>query len=143
MMKARVIPSQPEMALLYHFEQAQQKEMALRETLAQYHIEARSLPEAALGQTVASFLAGEPPVAWKETPYLGQVIVFSGVAAQKQQAVLRALRDADVGRGAIKAVVTPTNRGWAFDRLFAELSAEHARMAGPKPAETEANHEND
>ena len=54
MMKARVIPSQPEMALLYHVEQAQQEEMALRETLAQYHIEARSLPEAALGQTVAS-----------------------------------------------------------------------------------------
>lgn len=142
-MKARVIPSQPEMALLYHVDQARQEGTALRETLAQYHIEARSLPEAALGQTVASFLAGEPPVAGKETPYPGQVILFSGVAAQKRQSVLRALRDAGVGREAIKAVVTPTNRGWAFERLFAELSAEHARMAAPKTAGTEANHEND
>lgn len=44
-------------------------------------------------------------MAGKQAPYPGQVIVFSGVAAQKQQAVLRALRDAGVGREAIKAVV--------------------------------------
>lgn len=139
MMKARVIPSQPEIAVLYHFKETQQEEAVLRELLSQHHIEACSLPEEALGQTVASFLAGEPPVAGKQAPYPGQVIVFSGVAAQKQQAVLRALRDARVGREAIKAVVTPTNRGWVLERLFAELSAEHAHMTAPKTAEKEAN----
>ena len=99
MMKARVIPSQPEIAVLYHFKETQQEGAVLRELLSQHHIEACSLPEEALGQTVASFLAGEPPVAGKQAPYPGQVIVFSGVAAQKQQAVLRALRDARVGGG--------------------------------------------
>ena len=133
MMKARVIPSQPEIAVLYHFKETQQEGVVLRELLSQHHIEACSLPEEALGQTVASFLAGE------QAPYPGQVIVFSGVAAQKQQAVLRALRDARVGREAIKAVVTPTNRGWVLERLFAELSAEHAHMTAPKTAEKEAN----
>ena len=78
-------------------------------------------------------------MAGKQAPYPGQGIVFSGVAAQKQQAVLRALRDARVGREAIKAVVTPTNRGWVLERLFAELSAEHAHMTAPKTAEKEAN----
>ena len=116
MMKARVIPSQPEIAVLYHFKETQQEGAVLRELLSQHHIEACSLPEEALGQTVASFLAGEPPVA-----------------------VLRALRDARVGREAIKAVVTPTNRGWVLERLFAELSAEHAHMTAPKTAEKEAN----
>ena len=85
MMKARVIPSQPEIAVLYHFKETQQEGAVLRELLSQHHIEACSLPEEALGQTVASFLAGEPPVAGKQAPYPGQVIVFSGVAAQKQQ----------------------------------------------------------
>ena len=82
-MKARVIPSQPEIAVLYHFKETQQEGAVLRELLSQHHIEACSLPEEALGQTVASFLAGEPPVAGKQAPYPGQVIVFSGVAAQK------------------------------------------------------------
>ena len=65
MMKARVIPSQPEIAVLYHFKETQQEGAVLRELLSQHHIEACSLPEEALGQTVASFLAGEPPVAGK------------------------------------------------------------------------------
>ena len=68
MMKARVIPSQPEIAVLYHFKETQQEGAVLRELLSQHHIEACSLPEEALGQTVASFLAGEPPVAGKQAP---------------------------------------------------------------------------
>ena len=99
MMKARVIPSQPEIAVLYHFKETQQEGAVLRELLSQHHIEACSLPEEALGQTVASFLAGEPPVAGKQAPYPGQVL----------------------------------------ERLFAELSAEHAHMTAPKTAEKEAN----
>ena len=55
MMKARVIPSQPEIAVLYHFKETQQEGAVLRELLSQHHIEACSLPEEALGQTVASF----------------------------------------------------------------------------------------
>ena len=117
-MKARVIPSQPEIAVLYHFKETQQEGAVLRELLSQHHIEACSLPEEALGQTVASFLAGEPPVAGKQAPYPGQVIVFSGVAAQKQQAVLRALRDARVGREAIKAY---------FGLVDGELRAQRVR----------------
>ena len=44
MMKARVIPSQPEIAVLYHFKETQQEGAVLRELLSQHHIEACSLP---------------------------------------------------------------------------------------------------
>lgn len=142
-MKARVIPSQPETALLYHLDEGRQEGITVRETLSQYRIAARNLPEEALGQTVASFLAEMPPVPAKKEPYAGTVILFSGVEAKKQQEVLRALREKGAGRGAIKAVVTPTNRGWTFEKLFAELNAEHELMTAPKTPEQEDENETD
>ncbi len=132
--KARIIASQPETAVLYHLEAETEEGAAIRALLSQRQIEARELPEASLGQSVAAFLESPQPQPVKETPYEGAVILFSGVEPKKQQETLRAMRSAGLALGAIKAVVTPTNRSWTFERLFAELSAEHAAMAAAKTA---------
>lgn len=127
-MKARVIPSQRETAMLYRLPAEEREGAEIRRLLSQYQIAARDIPADSLGQTIASFLERRAAVPGAGAPYTGPVILFSGVEAKKQQTLLQALREEGVGRAAIKAVVTPSNRSWTFEKLFAELAEEHARM---------------
>lgn len=125
-MKARLLPSQQETVLLYRLNEGESAE--LQRILAQHRVLAREIPEESLGQTVAAFLVKEEAVRGEGKPCADAVMLFSGVAANKQQELLRALRGEGVGRDVIKAVVTPTNRSWTFEKLFQELAEEHARM---------------
>lgn len=140
-MKARRIPSQPETALLYRLDEAEREGAEIRRILAQYQISARALPAESLGQTVAAFLEQAAAVPGAEAPYAGAVMLFSGVEAKKQQSLLQALRREGLGRAAIKAVVTPTNRSWTFEKLFAQLAEEHARMTAQRRPETDGGGE--
>lgn len=136
-MKARIISSQPETALLYHVDESTQEGPEIREVLSQYCIAIREIPDSALGQTISAFLEKETFAPGREEPHTGAVILFSSVEARKRQEVLRTLRDRGAGRGAIKAVVTPTNRSWTFEKLFTELNAEHAFMTAQRAPEGE------
>lgn len=138
-MKARMIPSRPEMALLYRLDESAPEGAEIRRLLSQYQISVRVIPEGSLGQTVAAFSEKEAPVPGDGTPYAGAVMLFSGVEPKKQQAVLRALRDCGAGRSAIKAVVTPSNLSWTFEKLFAELAEEHARMTAQRGPDDHGN----
>ena len=59
----------------------------------------------------------------------GPALVLCGLPETEREALLDALRAA----GAViplKAIVTPTNQGWRFSALLAELAREHAALQG-------------
>lgn len=59
----------------------------------------------------------------------GPALILCGLPGPERDALLDALRDA----GAViplKAIVTPTNQGWHFSALLAELAREHAALQG-------------
>ena len=65
MMKARVIPSQPEIAVLYHFKETQQEGAVLRELLSQHHIELAAFPKRRWGKRWPPFWPESRP--WRES----------------------------------------------------------------------------
>ena len=77
-------------------------------------------------------LAGIPdlpvPEAEEALP-IGEMLVLYQVSDAQLDGLLAALRQARA-TVALKAVVTETNAGWSSARLYRELSAEHAAMAG-------------
>lgn len=59
------------------------------------------------------------------------VLVLDGFTGARMDALFAALRRAGLPRMGLKAVLTPTNRDWAFADLCAELAQERSAMGGP------------
>jgi hypothetical protein len=87
-----------------------------------------------LEQTVGC-LAGldrgqEAPGAEGAQPVGEPMLVLCGLDERSMDALLRGLRQPGLPRIALKAVLTPTNRGWTMRALYEELCAERAGIAG-------------
>ena len=58
------------------------------------------------------------------------VLVFCGLHGPQLDHMLSALRRMEVPRSVMKAVLTPTNAGWTFAALYAELCRERSAVEG-------------
>lgn len=56
-------------------------------------------------------------------------LILCGLPKAEREALLSALRAAGASIP-LKAIVTPTNQGWRFAALLAELAREHAALSG-------------
>lgn len=86
-----------------------------------------------LGETVG-YLAGldEGPAAEEPegaAPVDEPMLVFCGLDNRALNALLQGLRQPGLPRVSLKAVLTPTNRGWTARALYGELQAERAGIA--------------
>lgn len=97
---------------------------AASETGAAFH----AFGPGSAGMPLKSILAGGPPVP-SDAPPDEPVLLIAGAGRRELDGILRALREKSAGMGAepvaLKAVVTPTNLGWAFSDLARELKQEH------------------
>lgn len=88
-------------------------------------------PEAA-GLTVGELVSGGTSGEAYAVPSAEPVILMNGLDKKGLDQFLAALRSQCAADGqppvALKAVVTPTNRGWKFAALAEELAREHALM---------------
>ena len=70
-----------------------------------------------------------PVMPYSGGPLGGRMIVFCGLEDQLDR-LLPALRQAGAGPECLKAVLTPSNRGWSALKLYSELQREHQAMQG-------------
>ncbi len=76
-------------------------------------------------------LLGLPMPPQKTAPALppaGGVLVLHGFSRGRMETLLDALRAAGLGPEVLKAMTTPTNLGWSFAALCAELAREHSEL---------------
>lgn len=83
--------------------------------------------------TVSALIAGQSPAeVYTGSAPEGPVLLMNGFDRKGLDQFLIALRKQCAADGvppvALKAVITPTNRGWVFSDLAAELAKEHALM---------------
>ena len=127
-MKARIVPPAPPAALAWNPPEGG----ALEAACAAAGLRFCRVEEKDLGRTVAD-LCGLPgagaPLAGAPAADSTPALVLWGLDRRGLDAFLQALRDADL-RIPLKAMVTATNRGWAFGRLLEELHAEHRAVRG-------------
>lgn len=95
---------------------------------ARLKIAVRPVTPDELGQPVG-FLAGLPGSAAvsasSTAPRVGEcVMVLCGISGPRLDKLLQSLREANVPRSVLKAVLTPTNAAWTFAALSAELTRE-------------------
>ncbi len=67
-------------------------------------------------------------------PFPGAMLVMAFFPPGLMDRFLQALREANAARGALKAVLTPTNALWAAPQLYAELSRERDAIAAGRAA---------
>lgn len=104
----------------------------LTERFAQKRIPCGAILSKEAGSSIGSLfgLPGFPPIEEKEETDLPaeRIILFSGFSSSALDALIRDLREASLGIGALKAVVTPHNCTWPFCDLITELAEERERF---------------
>ncbi|MCI8624395.1 MAG: DUF3783 domain-containing protein [Provencibacterium sp.] len=93
-------------------------------------IPVRRLDAAALDEKLG-VLAGSAPVqagAPAQEPGLRDALIFKSLTRARLEEALAALNRVQAGRGALKAVLTPTNQTWSLRSLLGELEKEEALM---------------
>lgn len=129
----------PKVALLWGLDAAGASLAPLR-AAQKLGLRLRTVAPAELGCTVAELCglrarAGHPAAAAPAAAPIptggplppAPALILCGLPEPERDALLDALR----GAGAViplKAIVTPTNQGWRFSALLAELTAEHAAL---------------
>ena len=116
--------------VLYYDPAGGERAAALKAILVQMGARIKNVPPEAVGQTVGCLLgrkgydARENP----EAPALAEpVLVLDGFTDKRLEILLREMKKHGVSV-AYKAIVTETNIGWLFHRLYDELAREHAAM---------------
>lgn len=129
-MKAR-ITKEKETALLYGF--TEEKEEAVCGVLEKMNIEVRTVAGESITMTLGALagLPGFPAVRAADDEEIEfpecEALVLSGVSRQRLDEVLAALKEADLSVQ-FKAVVTPQNRSWTFEKMLGEIRYEDRMM---------------
>lgn len=121
-MKARVAQ---EVVLLYRLTEDTELGKSAIEAFSRAGIPCRHVAQEQLGETVGALASASP----EGKSYDGEVsersaMVFSGFTSNRLDQVLNRLHSVDPRNQAMKAVVTETNRTWAFGELLHELTRE-------------------
>lgn len=129
-MKAYVRPEK-EVFLLYKLGEETEKGQKLRQALSQMNIEAVTVTDAMLEESVG-FCAGMEGFASCGKEYSGEplpyeMLVMKIASRARLNQVLSQLQKEGL-RVERKAVVTPTNRDWPFCQLYEEVCKEHELM---------------
>lgn len=121
-MKARVVQ---EVILLYRLTENTELGKAAIEAFDRAGIPCRHVLQEQLGETVGALASGAPEGKTYDGPVPERsAMVFSGFSSNRLDQVLNRLRTVDPRNQALKAVMTDTNRTWAFGGLLGELSRE-------------------
>lgn len=98
----------------------------------------RPVADVETAQTVGSLagLPGHSPAPRPLVPprFDEPVMVLCGFSRQRIDELFSAMRAAGTPPPNRKAVLTPTNKGWALDALYEELGREHETMHGGRAA---------
>ncbi|MDU7338669.1 MAG: DUF3783 domain-containing protein [Clostridium sp.] len=121
-MKARVAQ---EVVLLYHLPEDTELGKNAVEAFRRAGIPYRHVTQEQLGESVGALVTAslEGKRYEGEIPERG-AMVFAGFTSNRLDQVLNRLHSVDPRNQAMKAVVTETNRTWAFGELLSELSRE-------------------
>lgn len=121
-MKARVVQ---EVILLYRLTEDTELGKTAIETFNRAGIPCRHVSQEQLGETVGALASAAPEGKVYDGPVPERsAMVFSGFSSNRLDQLLNRLRTVDPRNQALKAVVTDTNRTWAFGELLSELSRE-------------------
>ena len=104
----------------------------LRQMCAIQGLRLRTVEDADLGRPVAALAEGLRPAGEVQPfpPIPEPVLVFCSVGSQQLDRLLQALRNMEVPRTCLKAVLTQSNAQWPFYTLYEELSREREAMPG-------------
>ncbi len=108
------------------------QEKAIAEVLACYQAEGKIIGDDQLEQTVGFLCvqeAGGGETGIPESEAMQPAMLFCGVPQEELNEILGQLQKKGLGRGVLKAVVTPTNRNWTFRALLGEIQQEQQVMA--------------
>ncbi len=145
-MKAR-IPQPKELVLLYGLDETAPRGAAVRQLLAALRLEARTVTDEMLSQTVGwcAGLPGYPPqqeascAAFCAAP-AEEAMVLCGLNKSRLDELLKALSENGISIS-LKAVLTEHNRSWRFADLLTELGREReavkAQLRQKKAAQDE------
>ena len=132
-MKAR-IPQPKELVLLYGLDETAPRGATVRQLLAALRLEARTVTDEMLSQTVGwcAGLPGYPPqqeasCAASCAAPAEEAMVLCGLNKSRLDELLKALSENGISIY-LKAVLTEHNCGWSFYELYQELRQEHEKM---------------
>ena len=133
-MKAHIY-KEPAVVLVWGYPQTEPGYESLRAICRRCKARLRLVLPEETGETVAA-LAGLEPLRHAPAKEVNAqpAILFSGMDGRVEAAV-DALRAAGV-QIPLKALATPTNRGWNFAALLEELTKEHAAMTAGQEGQT-------
>ena len=86
--------------------------------------------QASYALTPAELLAGKDaePGADDSSAVISRFLLMAGFERRDLDSFLAVLRKSSVGQIPYKAMLTPTNQNWRFDRLYQEIVREHEAM---------------
>lgn len=121
-----------ELVLLYQLDPETEKGQKVRNVLRIMKIPVKTITTDQLSQTLgycANLRGFEPSPETYDGPAIPEeVMIMRDLADQRLNQLLASLRQAAVGKIALKCVVTPHNQGWRLLNLFAELRSENVIM---------------
>lgn len=114
--------------LAYHFDEKELK--ALRALCRQKDVRLRAAKREDYFQPIGALCGREKRIeADPEAPELaGQILVFADFPEKQFSAFYTFLRNAKLGQGALKAMLTDTNAKWDAYTLLAQLTSEQAQI---------------
>ena len=107
------------------------KKQAVREAAQAVGAQALEAVPSGMGRSLQQVLQeGEVPVPAGQMPaFQEEMLIMDGMERRTMEAFLDRIRECGASV-ALKAVVTPYNRGWTLVQLRGELMQEHLRMRG-------------
>jgi hypothetical protein len=116
--------------VLYYSPEKKAYETKLKGLLVRMGIRIRVVQPEQTGVLVGDLLAGSSePSAMVLSPVIPEeMLVMHNFSSRRMDEFLAAMRKAGIPRIPLKAVVTDTNRGWTFAKLYEEISEEHRLM---------------
>lgn len=85
--------------------------------------------------TLEEMIGGTPSLPDSEPGFSDELLLLVGFSDAKMDALFQGFRRAKIPSVALKAVLTPTNRGWTSVQLHQELCREHEAMQQGRKAE--------
>ena len=131
-MKAHIV-REPRCALLWHIEAGSPAYAALERAARACRVTLRAVGNGELGATVGDLCAGKPlpPAAPLAAVPDRPALIVSGLSHQNGE--LNRFLDMVSASGAalpLRAMVTPTSKGWTLAQLLLELNQEHDAVGG-------------
>jgi hypothetical protein len=100
-------------------------------------IRTKLVPPQAHGLTLEELIQGAPPPAEGEAGFNQELLLLVDFTSAQMDALFLAFRRAKLAPVALKAALTPTNRGWTSVQLYQELCLEHEAVQQGRRADHE------